>query len=66
MGHPLYGRCHELHVGVNNSVWVHVGQLDGLSDLARQALGSGPAILAVTGCGHCIRLHNNLFDMEII
>ena len=41
MGHPLYSRCHELHVGVDNPVRVHVGQLDGLPDLALQALGSG-------------------------
>ena len=29
-------------MGVDYSVWVHVGQLDGLPDLALQALGSGP------------------------
>ena len=42
MGHPLYSRCHELHVGVDDSVRVHVGQLDGLPDLAFQALRPGP------------------------
>ena len=41
MGHPLYGRFYKLHVGVDDPIRVHVGQLDGLSDLALQALGSG-------------------------
>ena len=42
MGHPLYGRGHELHVGVYDLVRIHVGQLDGLPDLALQALGPSP------------------------
>ena len=42
MGHPLNGGSHELHVGVDDSVRVHVGDLDGLPDLALQALGPGP------------------------
>ena len=42
MGHPLNGRGHKLHVCVDDLVGVHVGQLDGLSDLALQALGPSP------------------------
>ena len=41
MCHPLNGGGHELHVCVDDLVRVHVGQLDGLSDLALQALGPG-------------------------
>ena len=42
MGHPLYCRSHKLHVGVDDSIRIHVGQLDGLPDLALEALGPGP------------------------
>ena len=42
VGHPLNGGSHELHVGVDDSVRVHVGDLDGLPDLALQALGPSP------------------------
>ena len=42
MGHPLYCRSHKLHVAVDYSVWIHVGQLDGLPDLALEALGPSP------------------------
>ena len=38
MCHPLYGRGYKLHVCVDDLVRVHVGQLDGLPDLALQAL----------------------------
>ena len=40
--HPLNGRGHKLHVCVDDLVWVHVGQLDGLPDLALQTLGPSP------------------------
>ena len=42
MGHPLYGRGHKLDVGVDDSVRVHVGLLEGLPDLALQAFGTSP------------------------
>ena len=51
MCHPLNGRGHKLHVGVNDLVRVHVGQLDGLSDLALQALGPSPGHRELDGLG---------------
>ena len=33
MGHPLNGGGHNLHVGVDDSVRVHVGDLDSLPAL---------------------------------
>ena len=42
MGHPLNGGSHELHVSVYDPVRVHIGDLDGLPDLALQALGPSP------------------------
>ena len=38
MGHPLNDGGHKLHVGVDDSVRVHDGALDGLPDLALQEL----------------------------
>ena len=38
-------------MGVDNFVWVHVGQLDGLPDLALQALGSSPGHRELDGLG---------------
>ena len=51
MGHPLYGRGHKLHVCVDDLVRVHVGQLDGLPDLALQALGPSPGDGELDGLG---------------
>ena len=51
MGHPLNCRGHKLHVGVDDLVGVHVGQLDGLSDLALQALGPSPGDGELDGLG---------------
>ena len=51
VGHPLYGRGHKLHVGVDDSIRVHVGQLDGLPDLALQALGPSPGHRELDGLG---------------
>ena len=42
VGHPLNGGSHELHVSVYDPVRVHIGDLDGLPDLALQALGPSP------------------------
>ena len=42
MGHSLNSRGHKLHVCVDDLVRVHVGQLDGLPDLALQALWPSP------------------------
>ena len=41
MCHPLNGGGHKFHVCVDYLVRIHVGQLDGLPDLALQALGPG-------------------------
>ena len=49
--HPLYSWSHKLHMCVDNFVWVHVGQLDGLPDLALQALGPSPGHRELDGLG---------------
>ena len=51
MSHSLYCWSNKLHVGVDNFVWVHVGQLDGLPDLALQALGPSPGHRELDGLG---------------
>ena len=51
MGHPLNSWGHELHMGIDDAVRVHVGQLDGLPDLALQALGPGPGNRELDGQG---------------
>ena len=51
MGHPLNGGSHELHVSVYDPVRVHVGDLDGLPDLALQALGPSPGDRKLDGQG---------------
>ena len=51
MCHSLYCWGHELHVGVHDAVRVHVCQLDGLPDLALQALGPGPGDRELDGQG---------------
>ena len=38
----LHGRSHKLHMCGVDGVRVHVGQFDGLPDLAPQALGPSP------------------------
>ena len=58
MGHPLNSGGHKLHVGVDDIVRVHVGDLDGLPDLALQALGPGPGDRKLDGQGvpHVLRV----------
>ena len=51
VGHPLNGGGHVLHVGVDDPVWVHVGQLHGHSDLVLQALGPSLADRELGGQG---------------
>ena len=49
--HPLYCWSHELHLGVNDLVWIYVGQLDSLLDLMLQALGPSPGNRELNGQG---------------
>ena len=51
MCHPLNGRGHKLHMCVDDPVRVHVGQLDGLPDLALQTLGPSPGDGELDGLG---------------